>query len=79
MSIQEIQAIAFFDTTNIKGCVLFTEDIVNKTVIIDINLKGLSKMDYTGFMFTNQGICLKSVKVCVPTLIHIIKHTVVLV
>jgi Cu-Zn family superoxide dismutase len=55
MSIQEIQAIAFFDTTNIKGCVLFTEDIVNKTVIIDINLKGLSKNGLHGFHVHESG------------------------
>ena len=55
MSKNPIQAIAFFDDKKIKGTVLFTEDLKNNTVIIQIKLSGLKKNGLHGFHIHESG------------------------
>jgi Cu-Zn family superoxide dismutase len=50
-----IQAIAVFDVKKIKGTVIFTEDLENNTVIIDINVEGLKKNGLHGFHVHESG------------------------
>jgi len=50
-----IQAIAVFDGKKIKGTVLFTEDLKNNLVIIDINIEGLTKNGFHGFHVHESG------------------------
>lgn len=50
-----IQAIAFFDSKKIKGTVLFSEDLKNNCVIIDINIQGLKKSTIHGFHVHESG------------------------
>lgn len=52
---QPIQAIAFFDDKKINGTVLFTEDLKNNTVIIQIKLSGLKKNGLHGFHVHESG------------------------
>lgn len=55
MNKKPIQAIAFFDDKKIKGVVLFTEDLKNNCVNIDIQLSGLKKNGYHGFHIHESG------------------------
>jgi len=48
-------AIAYFDDKKIKGTVLFTEDLDNNSVIMDINLSGLKKNGSHGFHVHEAG------------------------
>ena len=64
MSKTPIKAIAVFDG-KVKGQVIFTENLVKNTVILDIQLTGLKKMHYTDFTCTNLVIYLTSVTACV--------------
>ena len=50
-----IQAIAFFDGKKIKGSVVFTEDLKNDVVIIDISIEGLKKSGLHGFHVHESG------------------------
>jgi Copper/zinc superoxide dismutase (SODC) len=49
------QAIAVFDGKKIKGTVVFTEDLDNNSVIIDINVEGLKKNGLHGFHVHESG------------------------
>jgi len=55
MNKKPIQAIAVFDDKKIKGTVLFTEDLKNNCVKIDIQLSGLKKNGYHGFHIHESG------------------------
>ena len=48
-------AIAYFDDTKIKGTVLFRENLLNNSVIMDINLSGLKKNGLHGFHIHEAG------------------------
>lgn len=50
-----MKAIAVFDTKKIRGTVVFTEDLENQTVIIDIDLVGLKKNAKHGFHVHEYG------------------------
>ena len=50
-----IQAIAVFDGKKIKGTVLFTEDLNNDVVIIDISVQGLKRTGLHGFHVHESG------------------------
>jgi len=50
-----IIAIAYFNEKKIKGTVLFTEDLINNCVVIDINLSGLKKNSKHGFHVHEVG------------------------
>ena len=50
-----IIATAYFDDKKIKGTVLFTEDLLNNNVIIEINLSGLKKDWQHGFHIHEAG------------------------
>jgi|UniRef100_A0A6C0HC33 Cu-Zn family superoxide dismutase len=50
-----IQAIAVFDGKKIKGSVLFTEDLKNDVVVIDIQIEGLKKSGLHGFHVHESG------------------------
>lgn len=50
-----IQAIAVFDSKKIKGTVLFTEDLNNDVVIIDISIQGLKRTGLHGFHVHESG------------------------
>jgi Cu-Zn family superoxide dismutase len=50
-----IKAIAFFYGKKIKGTVVFTEDIKNNCVVIDIDLVGLKKNAQHGFHVHESG------------------------
>lgn len=50
-----IKAIAFFDGKKIKGTVVFTEDLKNGNVNIDINIVGLKKNALHGFHVHESG------------------------
>lgn len=55
MNQKPIQAIAVFDGKKIKGSVLFTEDLKQNVVIIDIHLEGLKKNGLHGFHVHESG------------------------
>ena len=55
MNKKPIQAIAVFNDKKIKGTVLFTEDLKNDCVNIDIQLTGLKKNGYHGFHVHESG------------------------
>lgn len=50
-----IKAIAVFDGKKIKGTVIFTEDLQNNCVNIDINIVGLKKNALHGFHVHESG------------------------
>ena len=50
-----IKAIAVFDGKKIKGTVIFTEDLKNNCVNIDINIVGLKKNALHGFHVHESG------------------------
>ena len=50
-----IKAIAVFDGKKIKGTVIFTEDIKNNCVNIDVNIIGLKKNALHGFHVHESG------------------------
>jgi len=50
-----IQAIAVFDGKKIKGSVVFTEDLSNDVVIIDISIEGLKRTGLHGFHVHESG------------------------
>ena len=50
-----IQAIAVFDGKKIKGSVVFTEDLNNDVVIIDISIEGLKRTGLHGFHVHESG------------------------
>jgi Cu-Zn family superoxide dismutase len=50
-----MKAIAVFDSKKIKGTVVFTEDLENQTVVIDIDLVGLKKNAKHGFHVHEYG------------------------
>lgn len=50
-----IQAIAVFEGKKIKGTVLFTEDLKNNSVNIDIHIEGLKKNSLHGFHVHESG------------------------
>lgn len=50
-----IQAISVFQTDKIKGHVLFTEDLKNKSVKVSINLEGLTENHKHGFHIHECG------------------------
>jgi len=50
-----IKAIAVFDGKKIKGTVIFTEDLKNSCVNIDINIVGLKKNALHGFHVHESG------------------------
>jgi len=50
-----LKAIAVFNGKKIKGTVVFTEDLVSNSVIIDINLQGLHKNALHGFHVHQAG------------------------
>jgi Cu-Zn family superoxide dismutase len=50
-----IKAIAVFDGKKIKGSVIFTEDLKNNCVNIDINIVGLKKNALHGFHVHESG------------------------
>jgi len=50
-----IKAIAVFDGKKIKGTVIFTEDLKNNCVNIDINIEGLKKNSLHGFHVHESG------------------------
>ena len=50
-----IKAIAVFDSKKIKGKVLFTENLANNTIIIDVNIEGLKKNALHGFHVHEAG------------------------
>jgi Cu-Zn family superoxide dismutase len=61
MNQKPIQAIAVFnqasgdDNHSIQGTVIFTEDLYNNEIIIDINLTGLNKNSLHGFHIHESG------------------------
>ena len=55
MDNKAVRAIAVFDTKKVKGTVLFTEDLVNDQVLIDINIEGLKKNGKHGFHVHEYG------------------------
>ena len=55
MNKKPIQAIAVFNDKKIKGIVIFTEDLKNDCVKIDIQLTGLKKNGYHGFHIHESG------------------------
>jgi len=55
MNFEPIKAIAFFDGKKIKGTVLFTEDLNDNVVLIDINVVGLKKNALHGFHVHESG------------------------
>ena len=55
MSNKPIQAIAVFSGKKIKGKVVFTEDLSNDVVIIDIDVIGLKKNGLHGFHVHESG------------------------
>ena len=54
MNKQPIQAVAVFDG-KINGRVLFTEDLKNNVVVIDIDVEGLKKNSLHGFHVQESG------------------------
>ena len=50
-----IKAIAVFDNDGIKGTVQFTEDIISKLIIIDIDIIGLNPNSLHGFHIHESG------------------------
>jgi len=50
-----IKAVAVFDSKKIKGSVLFTEDLEDNCVNIDIDLQGLKKNAFHGFHIHEAG------------------------
>ena len=50
-----IKAIAVFDGKKIKGTVIFTEDLKNNCVNVDINIVGLKKNTLHGFHVHESG------------------------
>ena len=55
MNKKPIQAVAVFNTGNIKGNVHFIEDLKSGNVLIKINIKGLNKNSHHGFHVHESG------------------------
>jgi Cu-Zn family superoxide dismutase len=55
MNKKPIQAVAVFNSGNIKGNVYFIEDLKSGNVLIKINIKGLNKNSYHGFHVHESG------------------------
>ena len=55
MNKKQIQAVAVFNTGNIKGNVHFIEDLKSGNVLIKINIKGLNKNSHHGFHVHESG------------------------
>ena len=55
MSKPPIYAIAVFDNDKIKGTVLFTENLKDNNIKIDVNLVGLKKNALHGFHVHESG------------------------
>jgi len=55
MNKKPIQAVAVFNSGNIKGNVYFIEDLKNDNVLIKINIKGLNKNSHHGFHVHESG------------------------
>jgi Cu-Zn family superoxide dismutase len=55
MNKKPIQAVAFFNDKKIKGMVMFTQDLQNDDVIIDIQITGLKKNSKHGFHVHESG------------------------
>lgn len=53
--VKGIKAIAVFDNDGIKGSVQFTEDIVNRRIIIEIDVIGLNPNSLHGFHVHESG------------------------
>jgi len=55
MNNNQINAIAVFNDTKIKGTVRFSEDLKNNKIIIDVNIVGLKKNSLHGFHVHEAG------------------------
>jgi Cu-Zn family superoxide dismutase len=55
MNKKPIQAVAVFNSENIKGNVHFIEDLKSGNVLIKINIKGLNKNSHHGFHVHESG------------------------
>ena len=72
-----MEAVCVINEKKIKGTVVIQEDLINKNVIISVNLSEFHQV-YTDFIFMNMEIYEKVVLVYVSIIILKIKTMVVL-